>query len=55
MLKELLKKSVKSSKSDNVAVLLSGGIDSCVILNLLMDKKLEIEPYTLKMNDIDSD
>lgn len=55
MLKELLKKSVKSSKSDNVAVLLSGGIDSCVILNLLMDENLEIEPYAIKMDDIDSD
>lgn len=54
MLKELLKKSVKKD-DENVAVLLSGGIDSCVILNLLMDENLEIEPYAIKMDDIDSD
>jgi len=35
MLKELLLENVKAHDED-VAVFLSGGIDSCIVLNLLM-------------------
>ena len=54
MLKELLLENVKAHDED-VAVFLSGGIDSCIVLNLLMEKNINIEPYALKMDNIDSD
>lgn len=53
MLKEELKKSIINN--EDVCLMLSGGIDSCILFSMLNENNLKFNTYTLKMDDVSSD
>jgi asparagine synthetase B (glutamine-hydrolysing) len=55
IIKNLLSKSICEKLPNNTALFFSGGIDSAVILNLLLENNIIPKLYSLKMDNIDSD